>query len=197
MTTRKTLLAYNTFYYFTITCYKWLRLFEITGFYEEIYKWFEILYSKNVFISAYIIMPNHLHALIFCKNDFTPVNKIISNGKRFMAYEIISRLRREKEFKILNFLSAEATRQCNCKGAIHKVFEPSFDLKEVISEKFLFQKINYIHLNPVSKKWNLAETYLDYSYSSARFYEGLPYTGYPVIHYLDIIEKFFCPRVPG
>jgi hypothetical protein len=33
------------------------------------------------------------------------------------------------------------------------------------------KKIDYIHFNPVSGKWNLAKDYLDYYYSSARFYE--------------------------
>jgi hypothetical protein len=34
-----------------------------------------------------------------------------------------------------------------------------------------FGKIDYIHFNPVSGKWNLAKDYLDYYYSSAGFYE--------------------------
>ena len=37
----------------------------------------------------------------------------------------------------------------------NKVFEDSFDAKECYSEEFIFQKLQYIHLNPVSKKWNL------------------------------------------
>ncbi len=33
------------------------------------------------------------------------------------------------------------------------------------------QKLNYIHFNPVSGKWQLAKDDLGYFYSSARFYE--------------------------
>ncbi len=53
----------------------------------------------------------------------------------------------------------------------HEVFEDSFDCKEIITEKFVRQKLNYIHKNPVSGKWKLVDDYLDYIHSSARFYD--------------------------
>ncbi len=53
----------------------------------------------------------------------------------------------------------------------HEVFEDSFDRKEIITEKFVRQKLNYIHKNPVSRKWKLVENYLDDEYSSAGFYD--------------------------
>jgi len=33
------------------------------------------------------------------------------------------------------------------------------------------KKLDYIHFNPVSGKWNLAKDDMDYHFSSARFYE--------------------------
>ncbi len=56
------------------------------------------------------------------------------------------------------------------KGQKHKVFEDSFDARTMYNSKFLLQKINYIHLNFGRGKWNLAEHWEDYAYSSARFY---------------------------
>ena len=41
------------------------------------------------------------------------------------------------------------------------------------SIEIIEQKVNYIHLNPIRGKWNLANEIVDYKYSSARFY----YTG--------------------
>ena len=41
------------------------------------------------------------------------------------------------------------------KGQRHKVFEESFDPKECFSNKFVFQKLEYMHKNPISKKWQL------------------------------------------
>jgi hypothetical protein len=51
------------------------------------------------------------------------------------------------------------------------VFEESFDAKECYTEEFIFQKLHYMHHNPVSKKWNLVNDFTDYEHSSASFYE--------------------------
>ncbi|HEY5533317.1 MAG TPA: hypothetical protein VIL99_00040 [Ignavibacteria bacterium] len=44
-------------------------------------------------------------------------------------------------------------------------------LKELVTEKYVIQKLNYIHKNPISGKYNLVDDYTLYKYSSARFYE--------------------------
>lgn len=188
MSTRTTKNKSAVFYFFTITCFRWLPFFEITNFYEEIFKWYEILKNNKTHLVAYVIMPNHLHAVVYYDNNRTSINKVISNGKRFMAYEIVKRLSDMKKVNLLYFLEKNVNERERMTGKIHQVFEPSFDLKELFSEKFVFQKIQYLHLNPVRKKWRLCDTFLDYKYSSARFYEGLFYSGYPVSHYLDFVK---------
>ena len=52
----------------------------------------------------------------------------------------------------------------------HEVWISSFDVKECRTEKFILQKLIYIHENPVRGKWKLCNTSLDYLRSSARFY---------------------------
>ncbi len=42
---------------------------------------------------------------------------------------------------------------------------------EIYSREVAKQKIDYIHFNPVSRKWILAKDDLGYHFSSARFYE--------------------------
>jgi putative transposase len=42
---------------------------------------------------------------------------------------------------------------------------------EIYNKKIAHQKLNYIHFNPVSGRWQLSKNDLDYYYSSARFYE--------------------------
>lgn len=46
-------------------------------------------------------MPNHIHALISFINAKQSINTIIGNGKRFMAYEIIERLKTNNEIHLL------------------------------------------------------------------------------------------------
>ena len=88
-----------------------------------------------------------------------------------MAYEIVDRLEENKMYEELDFLHGEVTKREAKKGQIHKVFEESFDAKGIYNEKFFMQKLNYIHHNPVSGKWNLVNDYTDYEHSSASFYE--------------------------
>ena len=45
-----------------------------------------------------------------------------------------------------------------------------------------------IHHNPVSGKWNLAGNFMDYTYSSARYYELGEPGDVEVYHYLDVFD---------
>ncbi|MEP0984866.1 hypothetical protein [Ekhidna sp.] len=42
---------------------------------------------------------------------------------------------------------------------------------ELYSPDVMYQKLDYIHENPLAKDWNLAMEPSDYKYSSASFYE--------------------------
>lgn len=149
-----------------------------------VYRWFDIIKSKyNCDIVAFVIMPNHIHVLLYFNDNKFNLNKIISNGKRFMAYEIIKKLKEMKKKKILNYLAKQVSEAEIKKGQLHKVFKNSFDAKAIFSDKFLFQKLNYIHLNPVSGKWKLAKYFTDYIYSSASFYEENKVGLYEPKHY--------------
>ncbi|MBL8017939.1 MAG: hypothetical protein JNK43_11755 [Ignavibacteria bacterium] len=103
-----------------------------------------------------------------------------------MAYEIIKKLERQGEISILNHLKGSLSPSDARKGKLHNVFNESFDAKVIVSEKFLIQKLNYIHFNPVRGKWKLVEDYRDYEYSSAAFYEKDRFCGYPITNYSDL-----------
>ena len=87
-----------------------------------------------------------------------------------MAYEIIKRLEEQKNLTLLEELAASVKEKERKKGQRHKVFEDSFDAKECYSNKFVYQKLDYMHKNPVSKRWNLVIDFTDYLYSSAAYY---------------------------
>ncbi|MFT3681035.1 MAG: hypothetical protein QM791_12225 [Ferruginibacter sp.] len=131
------------------------------------------------------VMPNHLHAIMHFENDGFNLNEIISNGKRFMAYEIINRLELAGNKIMLERLASLASAREKKKGQLHKVFKDSFDAKAVITHAFLLQKINYIHYNPVSGKWILAIDFTEYGHSSASFYELQIVKHFRPVHYID------------
>jgi len=92
----------------------------------------------------------------------------MANG---MAYEIINRLEVANDNKTLKILQDALTEREKKKKQLHKVFKDSFDAKAIFSDKFLIQKLNYIHYNPVTGKWKLAKDFVAYEHSSASFYE--------------------------
>ena len=179
-----------TLYYVTFTCHNWLPLFSITNGFDLIYNWFD--YLKNNFsikVTAYIIMPNHVHVILFFSNTNYNLNTIISNAKRFVAYELINRLKQLNENKILQQLSDGVTEREKKKGQLHKVFKDSFDAKPIYTRKFLLQKINYIHLNPVKGKWKLISDWREYKHSSASFYELNKVVHYEPLHYNELYQE--------
>ena len=158
-------------YFCTFTCYEWMHLFESTNSYDIVYSWFNILKKGKIEVVGYVNMPNHVHCILYLPEAGFNLNKILSNGKRFMAYEIINRLEKVNDIRTLKTLQDALTEREREKKQLHKVFKDSFDAKAIFSEKFLIQKLNYIHHNPVSGKWKLAPDFISYEYSSASFYE--------------------------
>ena len=145
---------------------------SITNLYDEIYKWFNILIKKENELEGFVIMPNHLHLLIFV-NETENINMLLANGKRFLAYEIVKRLELQQQIDILNRLELAKEKQRKKK---HRVFEVSSDIKPCYIEKFLLQKLNYpprrtgIHNNPTVAKWKLAKSPEEYFHLSTGFY---------------------------
>lgn len=168
----RTLHEAHNCWFITFTCYDWKPLFELTAAYDLAYKWFKYLTdSKKAQVLGYVIMPNHLHVILYLPDDTVNLNKLIANGKRFLAYDIIKRLKAANHNTVLAELGNAVMTTDKSKGQKHRVFEPSFDAKPIHTEEFFWQKLQYIHLNPVKGKWNLAEHYTDYEHSSAAFYE--------------------------
>lgn len=176
---------YST-WFITFSCVEWIPLFEISNAYDMVYKWFGALKeSQDANIIAYAIMPNHLHIIVHFNKEGFNLHTIIANGKRFLAYEIIDRLEQENK-TILDHLKKLVTEREKKKGQLHKVFKESFDAKAIYSHRFLMQKINYIHNNPVSGKWMLAKDFTAYNHSSASFYENKEIKYFEPMHYLDL-----------
>ena len=172
-------------YFCTFTCFNWLPLIETTKSYDLVYNWFGLLKEVKTDIVAYVIMPNHLHCILHFPGADFDLNKVIGNAKRFMAYEIVKRLK-ENEIKILELLEAAVTEREKKKGQLHKVFINPFDAKPIFSDKFLIQKLDYIHHNPVSGKWQLAKDFIAYDHSSASFYEEGIVKHFLPVHFRDL-----------
>ena len=63
----------------------------------------------------------------------------------------------------------------------------AIDSKECRTQKFLLQKLQYIHANPRSGKWKLADEPMHYEHSSAAFYISGKMGSYAIRDYEEVL----------
>ncbi len=163
----KTPFTPNEIYYITFTVLGWRKIFTSDKYCDLVYKWFDYIaenYGNK--IHGYVIMPNHIHALIAVTDKSKKLSTLIFNAKKFLAYEIVALLKKENKCELLNFFKINAEKP----QAKHKVFKPRYDSLIIQTSKLLKEKLNYIHNNPCQEKWQLAEKPEEYKYSSAANY---------------------------
>ena len=113
-------------------------------------------------------MSNHLHLVISAKNN--DLSDILRDFKKFTSKKIISTIetnqhesRREWMLRIFR----EEGEQ-NIRNKTYQFWRQDNQPQELYSAAFIFQKINYIHNNPVEA--GIADKPEEYLYSSARDY---------------------------
>lgn len=176
----------DTFYFVTFTCNRWLNVIEIVDLYDYFPGWTNQLNKRGVKICGFVFMPNHIHLLVFVENSSQDFNLVIGESKRFMAYEVVKRLKQQHNNHLLKILETDVTESEMKKGKLHQVFKLSFDAQEINSQRSIENVLDYFHQNPVKGKWDLVEDYLNYPHSSAGFYENGEKTAIEIFDYRTI-----------
>jgi REP element-mobilizing transposase RayT len=158
-------------YFVTFTIVDWLKVIENDSYKQIIIdsiKYFQ--QNKGLVIYGYCIMPNHVHMIIQAVGVLS-IAEILRDLKRFTARAIVAKLNEEKPegyIEILNqFFEAGKTLK---RITNYKVWQDGNMAKIIFSNKFLFEKLNYIHNNPV--EYGLCSLPWEYKYSSAINYAG-------------------------
>jgi REP element-mobilizing transposase RayT len=158
-------------YFITFTCYRWMHLLAKTNGYDAVYKFFSLLNQNDHQVLGYTLMPNHVHLLLFFQHNKQSLNTVIGNGKRFIGYELVKRLQAQYDLPTLSLLEQGVTATEKKRGKLHQLWQGSFDVKPCRTEKFILQKLNYLHANPCVDRWQLCKYPYEYPHSSAAFYE--------------------------
>jgi putative transposase len=115
---------------------------------------------------AFVIMPNHLHAIIQCPQD-CPLKDWARAFKAGTSRLIVRQYQVEGNQPALDAIQRLVTRPDKQE---YKVWEDGYLAKDVMTPAFLGEKLTYTHNNPVQPHWQLADVPEDYVWSSARFY---------------------------
>ncbi len=159
-------------YFITTTIVDWINVFE-----EENQKLFiveSLQYcqkNKGLKIYAWCLMPNHLHMIAKATNGYK-LSDVIRDFKRHTSKKIIDRILEEPNDKgewMLRVFKKTTSQDPKC--VKYKVWKDGYHPIELSSAPFTFQKLNYIHNNPV--KAMIVKNSWEYMYSSARNYANM------------------------
>ncbi len=127
---------------------------------------------KGLVIHAWCLMPSHLHAIV-SRTDEALLWEIMRDFKKYTSKQVIATLPQINESRRDWLLRAFARAGQPLKRVQqYKVWQDGNHPVELFSNKFVDQKLNYIHNNPVVAE--IVDEPEAYLYSSARDYAGTP-----------------------
>ena len=159
-------------YFITITTDGWVDVF--TRLSQKIVIIDSLKYcqsQKGLTIFAYCLMSNHLH--LFCRADGEYLlSEIMRDFKKFTSKKIIETMQSEPESRkewMLDYFKKSCEHLARKQN--YKVWQEGYHAEEVFSNKWIKEKINYVHQNPVRQK--IVSEPEHYYFSSARNYADL------------------------
>ena len=154
----------NEIYFWTITINKWQQLLKPEEHKMIIINSLRWLVEKNlVKIYGYVIMPNHIHLMWeqlsmnvkeFPKNSF----------EKFTAKSLVNKMKATNDGALKNYEVTATDRKYNI------WLRDPLAIK-IFSKEMGWQKLDYMHSNPLQPHWLLCVNPADYRFSSAAFYE--------------------------
>jgi putative transposase len=164
----------NAPYFITMTIVGWIDIF--TGNEQKLIVLDSLKYcqqEKGLLIYGWCLMPSHLH-LICAASGEEGMSDILRDFKKFTSKAIIHQLKEGRE-NLREWMLQQFSEACSHlkKEQQYKVWQDSNQAKIIYTNNFFFEKLNYIHNNPVEGK--LVNKPEDYMFSSARNYAGLDY----------------------
>ena len=159
--------VYDTAYPYFVTCsiVDWLPLFSIREIAEVVLKSLSFHQeNRKLSLFAYVIMENHIHLIA----QSTELQKNMRTFKSYTARQIIDILKTNGHRFYLNKL--RKLKLSHHSDSMFQVWQEGYHPKQLVGEKMIKQKINYIHHNPVNRGYvNKPE---HWRYSSAQNYIG-------------------------
>ena len=113
-----------------------------------------------------------IHMLCRATKDEYALLDIMRDFKKYTSKAMIKLIKEEPESR-REWLLEIFSKACQhlARGQRYKVWQDGYHAKELFSNNFIHQKLNYIHQNPVEAGIVLKPE--EYLYSSARNYAGL------------------------
>ena len=168
---KKNRISTGYLYFLTLTVVDWVDIFT-----RPVYKHIlldSIRYcqrEKGLEVIAWCLMTNHIHLIASAKEE-TNLSDILRDFKKFTSKALIKAIKEEPESRrqwLLDRFAFSGTLDPKIK--YYKFWQEGNEAKEIHTNAFLDQKLNYIHQNPVRAE--IVSEPEHYHYSSVVDYAG-------------------------
>ena len=155
---------FDNVFFFTCTIVDWNIVFVEDVYSQVIVESLTYLSKERCDIYAFVIMPNHIHLLLSLKSE----DKCIFQRDflKFTSQQILKIFRTDANYRLNQYVSPYKSKK-------YQIWKSKPFWVEINDAKQFYIKLDYIHNNPMSGKWHLANSVLDYKWSSIRFHEGM------------------------
>jgi len=161
----------NGLYFLTFQVVDWIDIFTRKIYKDILIDSFKFsMDNKGFQLFAYVIMSNHVH--LIANSSTGKLSDSIRDLKKFTSRNIVETIHNIPESRrswILKRFKYNASQIKSVKN--YQLWTHENHAVQLYSDKFITEKIEYIHNNPV--KAGIVEKPEDYMYSSARNYAGL------------------------
>jgi putative transposase len=161
---RQSYMEQGEIYFWTATINQWQRLLWHESYKDVIIRSLDHLTTAGkIDVFAFVIMPNHLH-LIWRIKEHNGRESPQASFLKYTAHEFRKMLMNEDKMKLLPY-------RVDAENKNHEFWQRDPLAIHLYNPNVAYQKLLYIHLNPMAKHWDMVKDPCDYKYSSARFYE--------------------------
>ncbi|MFV8357167.1 REP-associated tyrosine transposase [Flavobacterium sp. XS1P32] len=152
----------------TITVVDWIDIFTRQTYKDVIIESLDYcIQNKGMILFGYVIMSNHIHMII--QSQEATLSDLIRDFKKFTAKSILEKIQNSPESRRKWMLERfKLATESHSRNKNYHFWQYGNHPEEVYSNKFMWTKLDYIHLNPV--RAGIVEKASHYVYSSASNY---------------------------
>jgi len=158
-------------YYLTLQVVGWVDVFSRHAYRDIIVQNLKYCHDhKGLTIFAYVIMSNHIHMLV--QSQTGALSNTVRDFKSYTSKVILNAIENDNESRrewMLNYFEHAA--RMHERNSKFQLWTHENHAEHIFTDKFVRQKVEYIHMNPV--RAGIVRAPESYIYSSASNYAGL------------------------
>ncbi|MEM0575518.1 REP-associated tyrosine transposase [Flavobacterium polysaccharolyticum] len=155
-------------HFITATVVDWIDIFTRKTYRDTVIECFDYcITNKGMVLYGYVIMSNHIHLVL--QSSEGNLSDLIRDFKKFIAAKVLEKIQIEPESRRDWMLERfKLATESHSRNKNYQFWQYGNHPEEIYTNKFMWTKLDYIHLNPV--RAGIVEKASHYVYSSASNY---------------------------